>query len=138
MKDAPLSNLLRQAHINTKKQLIAFYYSSWQDFLDTDRSTEKYIIFYQGGPIDYGAHVTGPAAQSSAESEYNAAFTAGMTLARFRMLIHEMLKNDPFHRKHLLSYWIASLLCAWLRMVRIPRILGTLIEEYNVLRNGDK
>ena len=51
--------------------------------------------FYQGGPIDHGTHLPGPVAQSSAESEYNAAWIAGMALAHFRMLIHELLNKDP-------------------------------------------
>ena len=72
-----------------------FYDSSWQDFPGTGRSTGSYIIFYQGGPIDHVTHVPGPVAQSSAESEYNAACTAGMDLARFRMLIHEFLNKYP-------------------------------------------
>ena len=44
---------------------------------------------------DHGTHVPGPVAQSSAESEYNAACTAGMTLAYFRMLVAELLNEDP-------------------------------------------
>ena len=52
-------------------------------------------MFYQCGPIDHDTHVPGPVAQSSAESEYNAACTAGMALAHFRMLIHELLNEDP-------------------------------------------
>ena len=52
---------------------MAFSDSSWQDCPDTGRSTGAYIIFYQGGPIDHGTNVTVPVAQSSAESEYNAA-----------------------------------------------------------------
>ena len=74
---------------------MAFSDSSWQDFPDTGRSTGAYIIHYQGGPIDHGTHVPGPVAQSSAESEYNAACTAGMNLAHFRMLVHELLNEDP-------------------------------------------
>ena len=70
---------------------MAFSDSSWQDFPYTGRSTGAYIIFYQGGPIDHGTHVPGPVAQPNAESEYNAAWTAGMALANFRMLIHELL-----------------------------------------------
>ena len=69
--------------------------SSWKDCSDTGRSTGAYIIFYQGGTIDHGTHVPGPVAQSSAESEYNAACTAGMALANFRLLIHELLNKDP-------------------------------------------
>ena len=88
LNDAPVTDLLRQANIKTKNHLMAFSDSSWQDFLDTVKSTGAYIIFYQGGPIDHGTHVPGPVTQSSAESEYNEACTAGMALAHFRMLIN--------------------------------------------------
>ena len=74
---------------------MAFSDSSWQYFTDAGRSTGAYTIFYQGGPIDHGTHVPGPVAQSSAESEYNAVCTAGMALAHFSMLIHELLNKDP-------------------------------------------
>ena len=37
--DAPVSELLRQASIKTGNQLMAFFYSSWKDFLNTGRST---------------------------------------------------------------------------------------------------
>ena len=69
--------------------------SIWQDCPDTDISTGEYIILYQGGTINHGTHVPVPVAQSSAESEYNAACTVGMYLAHFRMLIHELLNKDP-------------------------------------------
>ena len=59
------------------------------------RSTGSNIIYYQGGPIDHGTPVPVPVAQSSAESDYNAACTAGMTLAHFRMLVAELLNEDP-------------------------------------------
>ena len=95
LNDAPVTDLLRQANNKTKNHLIAFSYSSCQDCPDTGRSTGAYIIFYQGGPIDHGTHVPGPVAQSSEESEYNAACTAGMALAHFRMLVHELLNEDP-------------------------------------------
>ena len=87
LNDAPVTDLLRQASIKTDNHLMNFSDSSWQDCPDTGRSTGAYIIFYQGGSIDHGTHVPGPFAQSSAESEYNSACTAGMALAHFRMLI---------------------------------------------------
>ena len=94
LNDAPVTDLLKQANIKTKNQLVAFSDSSWQDCPDTGRSTVAYNILYQGGPIDHGTHVPGPVAQSSAESEYNASCTAGMDLAHFRMLINELLNKD--------------------------------------------
>ena len=84
-----------QANIKTKNRLMDFSGSSSQDYPDTGIITGAYIIFYQGGPIDHGKHVPGPVAQYSAESEYNAACTAGMVLAQFRMWIHELLNGDP-------------------------------------------
>ena len=69
--------------------------SSWKYCPYTGRSTGAYIIFYQGRKIDHGTHVPGTVAQSSTESEYNSACTAGMDLAHFRMLIREFLNKDP-------------------------------------------
>ena len=95
LNDAPVADLLRQSNIKTENHLMAFSDSSWQDCTETIRSTGAYIIFYQGGPIYHGTHVPGPVAQSSAEIEYNAACTAGMALAHLRMLVHELLNEDP-------------------------------------------
>ena len=94
MNDAPVTDLLRQADNKTKNHLMDFSDSSWQDCPDTERSTGAYIIFYQGGSIDNGTHVPVPVAQSSAESEYNAACTAGMALAHFIMLVNDLLNED--------------------------------------------
>ena len=95
MNNAPVNDLLRQAIIKTENHLMAFSDYSWKDCPDTGRSTGAYIIFYQGGPTDHGTHVPGSVAQSNAESEYNAACTAGMDLAHLRMLIHELLNKGP-------------------------------------------
>ena len=94
LNDAPVTDLLIQANIKIKNHLMDFSDSSWQDCPETGRSTGAYIIFDQGGPIDHGTHVPGPVAQSTAESEYNAACTAGMDLVYFRMLIHELLNKN--------------------------------------------
>ena len=90
MKDAPLSGLLIHANTNTENRFMYFYDSSWKDCPDTGRSIGVYIIFYQGVPIDHGTHVPGPVSQSSADIDYNAACTAVMALAHFRMLVHDV------------------------------------------------
>ena len=66
LNDAPVTDILRQSNIKTNNHLMDFSDYSWQDSPDTRRSTGSYIIFYQGGPIDHGTHVTGPVTQSSA------------------------------------------------------------------------
>ena len=63
---AQVTDILRQANIKTKNHLMDFSDSGWQDCTYTGRSTGAYIIFYQGGLIDHGTHVSGPVAQSSA------------------------------------------------------------------------
>ena len=45
--------------------------SSWQDCLDTCRSTGANIVSYQGGTIDNLTQVPGPVSQYSSYSEYN-------------------------------------------------------------------
>ena len=70
-----MTDLLRPSNIKTKNHLMAFSDYSWQDCPDTGISTGAYIILYQGGKIDHSTHFTGPVAQYSAESEYNAACT---------------------------------------------------------------
>ena len=87
-KDAPLSELLRQANINTNNLFMVWSDYSWQDFPNTGRITGAYIIFYKGGKIDYGTYVLGPVAQPGAESEYNTAWNSWMNSAHFRMLIN--------------------------------------------------
>ena len=57
------------------------------------KSTVSYIIFYQGGTIDHGTHVSESGAQSSAYIEYNAVCTTVMDLAHFRIFIHELLNK---------------------------------------------
>ena len=54
MKDAPISDLLRQASIKTDNQLMAFSDLSWQDCPDNGKSTGAYIKFYQCGSIYHG------------------------------------------------------------------------------------
>ena len=139
IKDAPLSDLLRQANIKTENQFMAFSGSSWQDCPDTGRSTGAYIIFYQGGPIDHDAYVLGPVSQSNAESEYNAACTAGMYLAHFRMIIRIFLNKDPYifpERAPLIILDIKSSVCIANNGKDNKHTSHTSITVY-VLRNGD-
>ena len=95
MNDAPISDLLIQASINTENQLMVFSDSSCKDFPETSRSTGSYIISYQGRKIYHGTHVSGSVSQSSAEIGYNAECTAGIYLANFRVLIHDILNKAP-------------------------------------------
>ena len=57
---------------------------------------ELYSLYAPDWETGTGTHVPVPVAKSSAESEYNAACTAGMALAHFRMLIHKWLNKNTY------------------------------------------
>ena len=59
IEDAYLSDLLRKAIIKNDNQSMVFSDSICKDCPYTVRSTEAYIVFYKGVPIDHFTHVTG-------------------------------------------------------------------------------
>ena len=63
---------------------------SWNDYVDTGRSTGGYIRVIQGGAVDYGSHLPVPEAMSSGEAEYIAAAVACMKTSHLRMLIYDL------------------------------------------------
>ena len=67
----------------------------WQYCTYTGKSTGSYIVFYLGGPINHCTQLTGPVYQSSADSEYNAAWTTGIDIEHYIMLNNELLNKDP-------------------------------------------
>ena len=68
IEDAPLSDILIQASIQTENQLMVFSDYIWQYFPYTGRVIGSYIVFYQCGPINHCTHVPGPAEPYSSES----------------------------------------------------------------------
>ena len=70
-----LSDVLRNASIDTENQLMMFYDYICQDYPYTGSITGAYMLFYQDGKIDYCTHVPVTISQSSSESDYNVANT---------------------------------------------------------------
>ena len=75
---------------------MVFSNSSLQDFPDTGRSIEAYIVFYQGVKIDHYTHVTVPVDQSSVKGWYNSEFTAVMALAHCKVISNELLNKNIY------------------------------------------
>ena len=96
IEDAPLSDPLIHAKIKSDNQLMVLSDSICKYCPDTSRSTGAYILFFLDEPIDYSTHVRCTIAQFSADCEYNAAYTAGFSLAHFRMLNNYFLNKDPY------------------------------------------
>ena len=96
IEDAPISDLLIQAIIETKNQLMVLSDNICKDFPDTGRSTGVYIVFYQGVPIDDCTHVPGAVSNIISNSKYNAKYNTGMDLANFKMPNDKFLNKDPY------------------------------------------
>ena len=64
--------------------------SSWQDCIDTGRSTGGYIIFKSGGAVDHRCHLPVPIALSSGEAEYLATAVACTAAQHIRMMNYDL------------------------------------------------
>ena len=87
IKDSPVFHMLKENNIIIKDNaVITFTDSSWNDCIDTGRSTGANLTMIQGGAVDYGSHLPVPVAMSSGESEYIAAAVACMKASHLRMM----------------------------------------------------
>ena len=69
---------------------MTFTDSSWNDCIDTGRSTGGNCSIMQGGPVDHSSHLPIPVAMSSGEAEYISAATACMRASHLRILIYDL------------------------------------------------
>ena len=74
----------------SKGSIITFTDSSWNDCVDTGRSTGGYIQMFQAGAVDYGSHLPVLVAMSSGEGEYISAAVACMRASHIRMLVFDL------------------------------------------------
>jgi hypothetical protein len=87
---SPVTRLLSSNGISLDNPLIAFSDSSWNDDIDTGRSTGCFIIIYMGGVVDHSSNMPDPVALSSAEAEYNEACLACMATAHLRQFLEDL------------------------------------------------
>ena len=87
----------------TQDTIVMFSDSSWNDCIDTGRSTDGYIALSQGGAVDYGSHLPVPVAMSSGEAEYISAAVACMRASHLRTLdrILAFLDDSPSYMQRL-------------------------------------
>gem|GEM_PF-2876143 len=89
--ESPLFQMLKENNIKiTEETVLTFTDSSWNDCIDTGRSTGGYITFRQAGAVDYGSHLPVPVAMSSGEAEYISAAVACMKASHIRMLEYDL------------------------------------------------
>jgi hypothetical protein len=88
--ESPIYQMLLGQNIQEKHLFFGFTDSSWNDDVDTGRSTGCFIITYMGGIVDHSSNMPDPVALSSAEAEYNEGCVAFMAASHLRMLLCEM------------------------------------------------
>ncbi len=87
--ESPIDKNVDKNNIKTKEgTIITCSDSSWNDCVDTERSTRDYITFVKGGAVEYGCHL--PVTMSSGEAEYIAATVVCMRASHLRMLMYEL------------------------------------------------
>ena len=71
--------------------IVTFIDSSWNDCVDTSRSTVCNISINQGGAADYSSHLPLPVAMSSGEADYIiSAAVACMKARHLRRLVYDL------------------------------------------------
>jgi hypothetical protein len=68
---SPITRLLSSNGISLDNPLIRFSDSSWNDDIDTGRSTGCFMIICMGDAVKHRCNISDPEASSSAEAEYN-------------------------------------------------------------------
>ena len=87
---SPVTRLLSSNGISLDNPLITFSDSSWNDDIDTGRSTGCFMIIYMGGVVEHSSNMPDPVALSSAEAEYNEACLACMATAHLRQFLEDL------------------------------------------------
>jgi len=88
---------LQMNNLPTNLKLIVMSDSSWNDDVETGRSTGCFLIFYMGGLINHSSNMPDPVVLSSAEAEYNQTCVATMALMHTVMAINNLELLDEDH-----------------------------------------
>ena len=75
--------------------ILLFTDSSWQDCVDTSRSTGAFVVYVFGSFVDGASFVPVPIALSSAEAEYNAAAFAITATIHLKQVFNSLLGRHP-------------------------------------------
>ena len=90
-KESPIFKTLLDNNIKIDEEtIVTFTDSSWNDCINTGRSTGGNCTIVQGGPVDHSSHLPIPVAMSSGEAEYIAAANACMRASHLRMLTYDL------------------------------------------------
>jgi hypothetical protein len=90
MMKSPVYQLIKENIITPSRHMFILCDSSSDDDYDTSIFTGGFLIFYQGGVMDYSSNMPEPVAMISAEDEYNEACMACMETSHIHMTINRI------------------------------------------------
>ena len=89
LKNSPVYQICEKNGVEYT-DLVGFSDSSWQDCIDTGRSTSGFKIFFQGGIVESNSSMPVPVALSSAEAEYMGSCNLGAMMCHIRDLCYDL------------------------------------------------
>ncbi len=87
---SPITRLLSSNGNSLENPVCTFTDSSWNDDIDTGRSSGCFMIFYMGGVVEHSSNMPDPVALSSAEAEYNEACLACMATSHLKQFLEDL------------------------------------------------
>jgi hypothetical protein len=87
---SPITRLLSSNGISLDYPFITFSDSSWNDDIDTGRSTGCFMIICMGGVVEHSSNMPDPVALSSAEAEYNEACLACVATVHLKQFLEDL------------------------------------------------
>ena len=93
----PLASLLKEAELSQlDPTFLTITDSAWGD-CDDRKSTGCYMIFFQGGLVDFSSLVPTPITMPSAEAEINMMTVGAMATNYLRQVLCDVLHDNPEH-----------------------------------------
>jgi hypothetical protein len=116
--------------------LFGFSDSSWNDDVDTGRSTGCFLMIYMGGVIDHSSNLPDPVALTSAEAEYNEGCIAFMAGSHLRMLIAELEGSDEQTMAPTYIYFDSKSAVAMGASYKDTKHTRHILRRYHYVREG--
>ena len=145
INSSPIGHILHQSDLSLNDKLtVTFTDASWQDDVDTGRSTGGYIIFKSGGPIDHRCHLPVPIALSTGEAEYLAASVACTAAQHIRMMNYDLyhLTDQDYKPENTETYPASNIILDSAAAIAIAQLdkdtkrTRHILQRYHFVRQG--
>ena len=133
---SPLMSMISMVNPQQSHPLFGFLDSSWNDDMDTGRSTGCFLMIYMGGVIDHSSNLPNPVALSSAEAEYNEGCIAFMAGSHLRMLIAELEGSDEQTMAPTYIYFDSKSAVAMGASYKDTKHTRHILRRYHYVREG--